>query len=406
MKIAQVSLAVHHGGAERIALDLHRAHRAAGHHACLLVGRGPADEPGSVFLDPLAGRPAAVRALAGISPHLARPLAAARRWRGYDVHDQPATDRLLDHAAAALGGPPDVLHLHALAGSYLDLRQLPRLSAAVPTVLTLHDAWALTGGGHHQHAGDPRAAAAAHNLAVKQAAFADSHLHVAAPSRWLIDQVAGSILAPAALATHVVPHGIDPTVFTPGDRAAARQRLGLPTHGYRALFVAFAATPDHPCKDLPTVTAAAGLAQTPDLTFDVVGTAGRRDGRVCFHGPVRDRDRLADHYRAADVLLHAAHAENFPTVILESLACGTPVIATAVGGIPEQLDEGVTGLLVPPRSPDALTQALDGLLANAPRRNEMARAARRAATDHFAAPAMAQRYVSLYEAATTCPPSP
>lgn len=399
MKIAQVSLAVHHGGAERIALDLHRAHRAAGHAACLLVGRPPATEPGAVLLDPLAQRHGVVRALGRLSPHLARPVAAARRLRGYDVHRQPATDRLLDDAAAALGGPPDVLHLHALAGSYLDLRQLPRLSRAVPAVLTLHDAWSLTGGGHHRHAGDPRPAAAQHNRAVKQAAFADARLHAAAPSRWLIDQVAGSILEPAALATHVVPHGVDPAVFSPGDRNDARRRLGLPAGGRRALFVAFAATANHPCKDLPTVDAAAGLSRTPGLTVDVVGTAGRHGDRLRFHGPVRDRARLADHYRAADVLLHAAHAENFPTVILEALACGVPVVATAVGGIPEQLDAGVTGELVPPRDPAALAAAADALLADEPRRAAMGNAAHRVASERFVTSAMAEAYRAVYAAA-------
>ena len=339
------------------------------------------------------------RALARVSPHLARPVAAARRLRGYDVHDQPATDRLLDHAADALGGPPDVLHLHALAGSYLDLRQLPRLSRAVPTVLTLHDGWSLTGGGHHQHAGDPHPKAAARNRAVKQSAFADARLHVAAPSRWLLDQVAGSILEPAARSTQVIPHGVDPATFSPGDRAQARQRLGLPVGGRRALFVAFAATADHPCKDLPTVAAAAGLARTPDFTVDVVGTADADRDRVRYHGPVRDRARLADHYRAADVLLHAAHAENFPTVVLEALACGVPVIATAVGGIPEQLDDGVTGVLVPPRDPAALARAVDALLADGPRRSDMAAAAHRAASERFVTHAMAAAYRTFYETA-------
>lgn len=402
MRITQVSLAIHHGGAERIALDLHRAHRAAGHDAQLLVGRLNASEPGAHLIDHTAHRGPLTRALARRDPRLARPLQWLRRRRGHDVHDQPATAMLLDLAARAHGGhPPEVLHLHALCGGYLDLRQLPRLSHAVPTLLTLHDAWPLTGGAHHQLAGVPLSPIAQRNRAIKRQAYASAQLHLTAPSQWLLDQVNGSILEPAAVTRQVVPNGIDDTLFTPGDRTAARQRLGLPTQGHRALFVAFNAHDRHPSKDLPTIRAAVTAAQTPGLTLDVVGTTGRSTDRITYHGPVQDRSQLADHHRAADVLLHAAHAETFALVVIEAQACGTPVVATAVGGIPEHIHDGITGHLVPPRDPAAMAAATDALLADEPRRAAMAAAARAAAKQRFVTSAMATGYRTVYAAAAT-----
>jgi len=71
---------------------------------------------------------------------------------------------------------------------------------------------------------------------------------------------------------------------------------------------------------------------------------------------------VADYLNAADVSVLASHSEGCPNVVLESLACGTPVVATAVGAVPDLLRAGQTGLIVPPRDPAALAEALDGAL--------------------------------------------
>ena len=61
----------------------------------------------------------------------------------------------------------------------------------------------------------------------------------------------------------------------------------------------------------------------------------------------KDPEQVARYHQAADIYIHPARADTFPTTIIEALACGTPVVATAVGGIPEQIVEGKTGFLVP-----------------------------------------------------------
>jgi glycosyltransferase involved in cell wall biosynthesis len=107
---------------------------------------------------------------------------------------------------------------------------------------------------------------------------------------------------------------------------------------------------------------------------------------------------IADAYRAADVYLHAARADTFPTTVLEALACGTPVVATRIGGIPEQLRDGVTGWLTPPGDAAAMSEAALAILGDRGSAEAMARAARDDAEQRFDARRMVRDYVQLLAA--------
>jgi glycosyltransferase involved in cell wall biosynthesis len=129
-----------------------------------------------------------------------------------------------------------------------------------------------------------------------------------------------------------------------------------------------------------------------------------------FVAGTTDVEQVAAYYNAADVLVHAARADTFPTAVLEALASGLPVIATAVGGIPEQIhSEGPTaggaheptGVLVPPGDPVALATALGGLLADEGRRNRLGAAAARDARDRFDARRQTDVYVDWAEEIVT-----
>ena len=349
MYIVQVSPNDGRGGAERIALDLHRGYRAAGHDATMLVGqrlgRGPGVEP----LDP-AHRP----------PPRQGPLS---RLLGRDPPGHPATAKLLDR----LDRPADVLHLNNLhgAGGYFDLRELPRLSRLQPTVITPHDAWLFTGGPTYA-LGRPTPRQR-RRLAHRAALFAESELHLVCSSRWMLRQAEGSPLGPHLRSTRVIPVGVDLAAFHPptaDERAVARTALNLDADRPAALFVAHHAH-RHPYKDLAALRAAMGRCRHR-VTLLVAGTPGKQErvGRsvIRYLGGLADDASLVACYYAADVLIHAAKADNFPNVVLEAMACGLPVVATAVGGIPEQVEDGETGRLVPPHDPEAFAEALDALL--------------------------------------------
>jgi glycosyltransferase involved in cell wall biosynthesis len=111
----------------------------------------------------------------------------------------------------------------------------------------------------------------------------------------------------------------------------------------------------------------------------------------------RDSVVVADYYRAADVYLHATRADTFPNVILEALACGTPVVATSVGGIPEQIEEGVTGFLTPPGDARAMATRIEQLLSDDALRRRFAAAAIESARRHFGLDRQINDYLAWYQ---------
>ena len=100
--------------------------------------------------------------------------------------------------------------------------------------------------------------------------------------------------------------------------------------------------------------------------------------------------------RELDVLVQPSRADNFPLAVLEAMAAGVPVVATRVGGIPELVLDGETGLLVEPESPTALAEALDGLAASPERRRGLGRRGRERAGEEFSPELTARRTVALY----------
>jgi glycosyltransferase involved in cell wall biosynthesis len=119
--------------------------------------------------------------------------------------------------------------------------------------------------------------------------------------------------------------------------------------------------------------------------------------KVVFHGWLDNDDpRLSELFAGSSIFVFPSEAENFPTVLLEAMDAGMAIVTTNVKGCPEVV--GDTGLTVPPRSPEALREAVTGLIADPARRQELGRAARRRLLDNFDWPIIQQRYQALYEA--------
>ena len=350
--ILQLSTYDKGGGAENVARSLFEAYRKRGYRSTLLVGRKLGDDPDVRELshDVAPGRWAGLRA-------------RLHRRFGWENFSFPATWRL----PALVPNGPTVLHGHNLhggflpCGGYFDLRALPWLSSRFPVFLTLHDAWLLTG--HCAHSLDcerwrtgcgacpyldlypaVRRDATARNFRRKRSIYRRAELLVATPSRWLMDRVDASMLRPAVREAKVIPNGIDLSVFRPGDRDAARAQLGLPRAATLLLAVANSLS-TNPWKDYACLRSAIGLVaeRLPDreVVLVVLGDAAPDErlgaARVLSLPFTDDPSRVAGVYRAADLYLHAARAETFPTTVLEALACGIPVVGTAVGGVVEQV---------------------------------------------------------------------
>jgi glycosyltransferase involved in cell wall biosynthesis len=178
---------------------------------------------------------------------------------------------------------------------------------------------------------------------------------------------------------HVAQPGVDPADLAPGT-AAGGELLCVaavtPHKGHDVLFAALAAVTDLPWR----CVCVGALNRDPDFVDRLVRQARRAgiDERVCLTGP-RTGAALDDAYAAADVLVLASRAETYGMVVTEALARGLPVVATAVGGLPEALGCGADGrrpgLLVPPGDPAAFAVALRGWLGATDLRQRLRRAA-------------------------------
>ena len=131
------------------------------------------------------------------------------------------------------------------------------------------------------------------------------------------------------------------------------------------------------------------------------GASAERDVRdqaaasARFLGP-RAPEHMPETYRSADVFCLPSWYEAMPLSVLEAMACGLPIVATAVGDVPRMLDDGVQGVLVPPRQPAALADALRLLLTSPEQREQMGARARARAEERYAVPRLLAELEDLY----------
>jgi len=435
MNILQVSTADIGGGAEKVAWNLYRAYQKRGHTSWLAVGFHRSNDL-SVF--PLPDLPPSSSPWARLPWGLYRRFdpykkesrgrhylragllalsgfqAEIERRQGREDFNFPGSWKLLQLPPQ----PPDIIHTHNLHGGYFDIRYLPNLSRQLPIVWTLHDEWAFTG--HCAYClGCPRwktgcghcpdlriypsllRDATDWNWQRKRAVYQKSKLHVATPSHWLMDEVQLSMIEPVE--SRVIPYGVDLTKFHPVDSSQARSELGLPLDQNILLFTA-SQTIHNMFKDYTTIEQALHHLSR-EKNFSAIflslggGSGEEHIGSVTIrHIPfIRDQNQVARYYQSADIFLHAARTDNFPNTVLEALACGTPVIATAVGGIPEQVRDGETGYLTPPADPQAMAGRIAELIFNPTRRKEMGLRAAEDAWRRFDLNRQVNDYLAWYQ---------
>lgn len=454
LQILQIGSIDEGGGAASVATALLREYRARGCRVWHVVGRKrgddndvivlPDDRRGAYRWSGYAALQGRLRRLAGHYPNrgwglisrtlrsVTHPRVVARRWQGLEDFDFPGSHAVLN----LLDGRPDIVHCHNLHGEYFDLRALATLSNHAPCVLTLHDMWLLTGhcayslGCNRWQAGcgqcpdlnlypSIRRDATAANWRRKRDIYAQSRLYVATPSRWLLEQVQQSMLAPALMEARVIPNGIDLSLFRPGDKNAARVALGIPIDA--AVVLMSAGSHGSMWKDdktlVPALKRVAAAMPAKRLVVVALGrdpTIERRTSATWLSPPYQtDAAVMASYYQAADVYAHAARADNFPSAVLESLACGTPVVATDVGGIAEQVKAAdiralrsgaphavgeATGALVPVADVGAMADAVFALLSNESPRITLGANGRRDMHARFDLQRQADVYLAWYRA--------
>lgn len=437
LRILQVSSADARGGANKVCWDLFSSYRSMGHSSRMAVGTKLTSDPDvreiprtelrtnwARFWTRTADslRPAEAKIRRGAGPlrrylaQMGAPAHVLNDWQGIEDFDFPGTWKLLD----LWPDLPDIIHCHTLHGGYFDMRFLPWLSNRFPVILTLHDAWYLSGHCAHSldcerwkigcgHCPDLTLYPAVlrdatdFNWQRKREIYRRSRIHVAAPSRWMLRKAEESILKEGAVEFRVIPNGVDLSVFRPGDRQLARRQLGLPLDKHILLFVALWGR-EHHYKDFGTMRAAAeSLADRlghDRLLFVTVGEGAPAEtigGVELRFIPPQDPEALALYYQAADAYVQASTAETFGISIAEALACGTPAVATAIGGIPEVIDDGQSGFLVPPGDPTAMADRIEELLADENKRRRMGLKAAEIAPSKFSLELQVNGYLRWYE---------
>ncbi len=221
---------------------------------------------------------------------------------------------------------------------------------------------------------------------------------------------------------HVIHNGIDPEQYRPVEGVGALERLGVDTTLPYVLFVGRITRQKgivhlvHAIRHMDAgfqVVLCAGAPDTPEIAEEMkasVAKAEQDHGRVIWIEQMLDKASLIELYSHASVFCCPSIYEPFGIINLEAMACGTPVVASKVGGIPEVVVHGETGLLVPveqmstspyePLDPERfsrdLAAAINELMADAELRRRMGEAGRRRAVEFFSWAAIARQTCDMY----------
>jgi glycosyltransferase involved in cell wall biosynthesis len=388
------------GGAEAGGQNVYVAHvarglAAAGHQVDVLTRRDTPTLPPAVDVQRgmrvvhLDAGPASVVPREGLLPHMPAFTEAARRL-------------------LARSQPYDVLHANFFMSGWAGLALRHRFQ--VPLVTSFHGL-GLVRRAHH----GPADQFPADRIDIERTLAQESDRVIAACPQDELDLLRLYQADPDRITN--VPCSVDVEAFRPGDRAQARQRLGLPADAFVVLQLGRLV----PRKGIDTVVQALALVrqarpEVPAL-LQVVGGGSREPDeqltpeiarlrqlahslgigdRVHFSGQ-RQREELRDHFLAADVFVTTPWYEPFGIAALEAMACGTPVVGSAVGGVRYTVADGVTGFLVPPRDPQALAARLLHLQANPALAAAMGRAGVRRVRSQFTWKHVTERLVRVYD---------
>ena len=340
------------GGASRVAMDLHRHYLAAGHQSHVLAGK----------------KVSSLDSVTELKRPLWRKAAAFALSNDFEFFDGEQVLRS-EHFRTA-----DVVHCHNLNGWYFNLAVLPAMARLKPLIWTLHDMWAMTPHSAYTSSrelenglfriSDPTLYPVTlwnndnHLSRRKAEIYAQTAVHLVAPCKWLADLAGQTCLG--SKPTSIIFNGIDTSKFVCGEKAAAREELGLGNGGRVVLFLgASASSPFKGYEDFEWMASGA----RSDIQFVCLGAESDRVvANVKQFAATRDKTRVAAFLSAADVLVMPSRFEVFPLVMIEAMACGTRVVAYDVGGIGEMLTNAPGCAVVTPVDREKLRADVDRTL--------------------------------------------
>lgn len=342
MRILQVNSVCGVGSTGRIATDIHHELIANGHASMIAFGRNEPKNCDNVYR-------------IGLMKNI---LADVFMTRIFDRHGTTGKQATREFCAMIDAYQPDLVHLHNIHGYYVNIGMLMRYlkSKNIPVVWTLHDCWSFTG--HCAYFDDPKCDRwkegcghcprlrdypeswlmdhSRQNFAWKKELFTDfENLTFITPSKWLKDLVKESFLGDYPI--EVINNGIDLTKFKP-TASDLRAKHGLTD---KRVYLSVAMIWDRRKGFDDLIQLATRLHENEKLLL--IGLTQHQIGKLPSNVIGIERtnsvDELAAFYSLADATVVPSYEDNYPTVVLESLACNTRVVAYRTGGIPEMNHE-------------------------------------------------------------------
>jgi glycosyltransferase involved in cell wall biosynthesis len=315
--------------------------------------------------------------------------------RNYEVFTFPSSDYNVSNNP--LVKEADVIHLHWVT-NFLDYSTFFK-KVEKPIVWTLHDMNPFQGGFHYNR-DKVNSNEALRKLDKKlerwkKLSYQSSSIkNIVSPSLWLSEEASKSDLLGSY--HHVqIPYGLDTKLFYPYNSAFAREVFQLPLKKKVFLFVAENIGNHRKGFDMIR-DLIMSIKQAEDCLFVAVGNvpSSRVEG-IKYLGPIRDERLMALAYSAVDAFILPSREDNLPNVMLESLSCGTPVIATPVGGMKDVIKDGQNGYLSKDLTSESLKIAVEKFIQNFDSfdRSKI----RQEAEEKFSLKVQAQRYVQLYQ---------
>lgn len=224
-------------------------------------------------------------------------------------------------------------------------------------------------------------------------------IHLVAQSRWIQEKIQSSAVFGGLPVTRI-PNGINTQQFRPRNTREARAEFGIQEDHSVILFVAQSLS--NPVKGSSFFAEAIGRVVENFKSPITVVALGQDDfpiiEDVCIiKMNIEDDEKLTLAYSAADVFVITSLQDNFPNTVLESMACGTPVVGFAVGGIPDMVIDGETGFLAPVKDTGALAQKIIEIISNKNLRSHLSDKCREHITMKFSLEMQTKSYITLYD---------
>ena len=419
MRVLHINETSHRGGAARAMRRLHSALIGKGHDSRFLVGRSidPEDPDINLIWDEVSQFRSIENSIKSRIGNQFEKYIGIHPWANRT--NIRITDTPLYQWA-------DIIDLRNLFGGYFNLWSLPALTAHKPVVWRMPDLWATTGHCAYPYdcerwrtgCFDCPLLTSKGRLKVepnptiwdgtrrvwrsKKALYEKSQIHIIVTTKWMHDQVKQSILG-NALSINIISNGVDLNIYKPRSKKEARTKLGIPTEEPILLWAA--GSRGNYRKGYRLVVDALESIQKSDGKIPLLITMGGAKGwdeeetlqRVKHFGYIRDPENQALLFAAADGFLCSTLADAQPQTALESLACGTPIIAFDIGPMPGLAINGKTGYLVPKIDSASLSGSITKFLEDVEGQVKMGEFCRQEALQKYDLKKQTDQYVVLYE---------